>query len=153
MDTQFIYETYIATTPEKLWEALTNPECTAAYWGGDRLESDWRYGSKVRLLHGTNVRDEGEVLECIPATRLSYSWVMLHSPGLKAEGASRVTCELQRLGSQVRLRVIHDGFQPGSQVLALVSRGWPVVLSGLKTLLETGTALDADRHEAQPIQQ
>jgi uncharacterized protein YndB with AHSA1/START domain len=150
---EFVYVTYIATTPEKLWKALTSPAFTAQYWFGMRLESasDWRVGSKFEALRSDGTPgDAGEVLECDPPRRLSLTY----RPGderVRHEAPSRVTYELERVGTEVRLTVTHDRFEEGSQLFEGVRVFWPQLLSSLKSFLETGRALavtsaDAPRH-------
>ena len=143
----FVYVSYIATTPEKLWKALTKPEFTAQYWFGMRLasESDWRVGSRFTALRSDGTPgDVGEVLECDPPRRLSLTY----RPGderVRHEAPSRVTYELEPLGKEVRLTVTHDGFEEGSQLFEGVRVFWPQLLSSLKSFLETGAALDVTR--------
>jgi uncharacterized protein YndB with AHSA1/START domain len=151
----FVYTTYIRTTPERLWQALTDPAFTQRYWGAT-FESTWEEGSTMTWdQFGVTIADsEQVVLESKPFRRLSYRW---HSftpelaealdlsdearERIAAEQRSRVTFDIEPLGDLVRLTVVHDGFEPGSVVASMVSQGWPRVLSGLKTLLETGEAL------------
>jgi uncharacterized protein YndB with AHSA1/START domain/DNA-binding transcriptional ArsR family regulator len=151
----FVYKTYIKTTPEQLWQALTDPAFTERYWGLS-LESDWRVGSTVAWnQRGALIEDPAQVvLESDPFVRLSYTWHTF-TPELKglhgiaddvfdrvvAEPRSTVTFEIEDLGEIVKLTVVHDGFDEGSAVYTLVSEGWPRVLSGLKSLLETGEVL------------
>jgi uncharacterized protein YndB with AHSA1/START domain/DNA-binding transcriptional ArsR family regulator len=149
----FAYTTYIKTTPERLWQALTDPAFTKRYWG-TTFETDWRIGSTVTWHHhGVTIADpEQVVLESDPYRRLSYTWhtfipelaevhdelsdeVLAKAAG---ESRSKVTFEIEPLDELCKLTVVHDGFEPGSTVLELVSGGWPHVLSELKTLLETG---------------
>jgi uncharacterized protein YndB with AHSA1/START domain/DNA-binding transcriptional ArsR family regulator len=153
---EFVYVTYIQTTPEKLWQALTDPAFTRRYWGVG-LESDWKVGSPVltQAVPGAEIRDLGQVvLESKPHRRLSYSWHNYQREHaemfgwtdevfteLVKERRSKVTFELEPVGSMVKLTVIHDDFQPGSEMLKGVSEGWPAILSCLKTLLETGEPL------------
>ena len=154
---EFVYTSYIRTTPERLWQALTDPAFTGRYWGVT-LESDWAKGSPlvwvekgVRTEHPDQV-----VLESQPYQRLSYTWHTFtaewaaahpgagdHFDALREEPRSKVTFDLEPVGELVRLTVVHDGFAPGSTLLGLISQGWPHVLSSLKTLLETGAALPA----------
>lgn len=156
-ETQFTYTTYIKTTPERAWKALTDPEFTRRYWGA-ALESDWETGSTFTWEeNGVTVADpEQVVLESDPPWRLSYTWHTL-TPELAAahgldeetvakvagESRSKVTFEIEPLGDKVRLNLIHEDFEPGSRMLELISGGWPSVISGLKTLLETGEELPA----------
>ncbi|MFD3520969.1 ArsR/SmtB family transcription factor [Streptomyces sp. NPDC058653] len=154
-ETAFVYRTYIRTTPEKLWRALTDPAFTTRYWGVT-FESEWRAGSEMSWEQfGVRITDpEQVVLESEPYRRLSYTWHTMtpefaEATGLgeeylaraAAEARSRVTFEIEPLGSMVRLTVIHDGFRPGSTILSSVSEGWPALLSSLKTMLETGEPL------------
>jgi uncharacterized protein YndB with AHSA1/START domain len=146
----FVYTTYIQTSPERLWRALTEPEFTHRYWGAT-LESDWQVGSQVAFtFRGVKVVDpEQVVLESDPYRRLSYTWHTMTDElaakiGLSAEDTShtqgemrsKVVFDLEDQGQLVKLSIVHDGFEP-----RLVSTGWPQVLSGLKTLLETGAPL------------
>jgi uncharacterized protein YndB with AHSA1/START domain/DNA-binding transcriptional ArsR family regulator len=156
--TEFVYVTYIHTTPEKLWRALTDPAFTLRYWG-DGLHSDWRTGSPVLWQMGPDgePRDLGQVvLEADPHRRLAYTWhlpqpehaeILGWSPQLLArlrrEPRSRVAFDLEPAGATVKLTVVHDGFAPGSPMLAAVSGGWPEILAELKTLLETGAVPSA----------
>jgi uncharacterized protein YndB with AHSA1/START domain len=148
----FVYTTYIQTTPERLWEALTSPAFTQRYWNA-AFETDWAPGSEmVWNLFGVRVANpEQMVLESEPPRRLSYTWHTF-TPELaraaesdedmfaaaRREPRSKVTFELEPAGSAVKLTVIHDGFPADSTAATLVSNGWPRVLSRLKTLLETG---------------
>ncbi|WP_308202783.1 SRPBCC family protein [Crossiella sp. SN42] len=142
-DLDFIYVTYIRTTPEQLWTALTNGEFTEQYYGV-HLVSDWQPGS---LIHWRNddgtLGTSGEtVLAADPPYLLSYTFkVGADYPDLHAEDASRVTFTLERDGETVKLTLTHDRFDPRGQVRESVSHGWPAILSGLKTLLETGERL------------
>ncbi|MFI6083128.1 ArsR/SmtB family transcription factor [Streptomyces sp. NPDC051217] len=154
-DTAFVYRTYIRTTPEKLWGALTDPAFTTRYWGVT-FESDWRAGSEMSWEQfGVKITDpEQVVLESEPYRRLSYTWHTMtpefaEATGLgeeyraraAAEERSKVTFEIEPMGAMVKLTVIHDGFAPGSTILSSVSEGWPALLSSLKTMLETGETL------------
>ena len=137
---QFVYATYIRTTPEKLWAALTTPEFTRQYWSGNNV-SDWKRGSKWQHLSEDKdpiVRVTGEVLESQPPKRLVLSWAAPQDPA----DVSRATFEIEPIADLVRLVVTHDDFQPNSPMVAKVSGGWPLVLSNLKSLLETGKAFD-----------
>lgn len=147
---QFVYTTYIRTTPELLWRALTEPAFTRRYWFGHTFESDWRRGSAIVVTrHDGSVADDPEqvVLESDPFRRLAYTWFNTVEPSREgaAEPRSKVAFDLEDLGGGlVKLTVVHDGFEPGSTVLQGVTRGWPRVLADLKTLLETGEVPDAD---------
>lgn len=145
----FVYVTYIATTPEKLWEALTSGDFTYHYWGGRRIQSDWKVGSPVRHIKEDGGLDwQGEVLRAEPPKVLSYTFEVMMDDTKRDVGGnpvddsgekpSRVTFEITPFMGHVKLTVTHDQFEPGSKVLAGVSQGWPAILSGLKSLLETG---------------
>lgn len=137
---ELIYTTYIRTTPEKLWNAITNPEFTRQYWGGNENVSDWKPGSKWTHVVGDKeraVRVTGKVMESVPFKRLVLTWA---APENEAD-VSRVTFEIEPVDDTVRLDVIHGDFKPGSDMINRVSGGWPRVLSSLKSFLETGTAL------------
>ena len=138
---ELIYTTYIRTTPEKLWNAITNPEFTRQYWGGNENVSDWKKGSKWQHVvsdEKRTVRVVGKVVESVPPKRLVLTWA---DPANEAD-VSRVTFEIEAIDDTVRLDVIHGDFQPGSDMVNKVSGGWPRVLSSLKSFLETGKALD-----------
>jgi uncharacterized protein YndB with AHSA1/START domain len=140
---KFVYVTYIATTPQALWQALTDGAFTRRYWFGTTVESDWTVGSRVTFRSNGELHDSGEVLEYEPYRRLSYTWRVEFHEVFRRERPSRVTFELEPVGGEVKLTVTHDEFEPGSKVFGAVSNGWPLVLSSLKSLLETGHALAA----------
>ncbi len=139
---ELVYTTYIRTTPEKLWEAITQPEFTREYWGGLANVSDWATGSPWQ--HVTNdstpeVYITGKVLDNTPPKRLVLSWA---DPDA-LDDESRVTFEIEAINDIVRLVVTHDHFVEGSTMADKVSSGWPRVLSSMKTFLETGVGLNA----------
>lgn len=161
-DTEFVYTTYINTTPEKLWQALTDPAFTKRYWGVV-LTSDWAVGSTITWEYaGVTIADpEQVVLESEPGRRLAYAWQTFTPEFAKAVGfsdefyarlaaepRSKVSFEIEPRGPQVKLTVVHDGFAPGSAGLESVRGGWPGILSSLKTLLETGEPLPAPAEAA-----
>jgi len=142
MSSKFVYVTYIRTTPEKLWEALTKPEFTRSYWYGMRQDCDWQAGSPWQLVFSDNsVADAGKVLEIDRPRRLVLAWHNEFRPELKTEGDSRATFELEPNGDTVKLTVTHEMDRDGSKLIEAVSGGWPLVLSSLKSLLETGKGL------------
>lgn len=143
---RFIYVTYIRTTPEKLWRALTEPEFTRQYWAGTWQESDWKKGASWRLMiPDGRVGDAGEILEIDPPRRLVVSWRNEFKPELKAEGYSRATFELEQQGDMVKLTLVHEMDKPDSKLIEATSSGWPLILASLKSLLETGESLEATR--------
>jgi uncharacterized protein YndB with AHSA1/START domain/DNA-binding transcriptional ArsR family regulator len=165
MDTSFVYTTYIRTTPERLWTALTDPAFTRRYWGVALL-SDWNTGSTItweldHQMFGAAKEDvtitDGDqvVLASEPPRRLSYTWHTVSPEFIAAFGddqeelmtkaskerRSKVTFDIEPVGGLVKLTVTHDGFDPDSVLLAGVSEGWPSIIASLKTLLETGEPL------------
>lgn len=135
----FIYTTYIKTTPEKVWQALTTPEFTKQYWVNKNI-SDWKTGSEWRHEHGGDGHTLviGRVVESNPPHRLVLSWA---APENLAD-MSQVSFDISVVGGMVRLDVVHGQFIAGSEMAEKVTGGWPRVLSSLKSLLETGSALD-----------
>lgn len=144
--TQFVYVTYIRTTPEKLWQALIEPEFTRRFWCETWQDCEWKPGASWRLMiPDGRVGDSGEILEIEPGRRLVLSWRNEFKPELRAEGYSRLTYELERQGESVKLTVIHEIDKPGSKLIGATSTGWPVILASLKSLLETGEPLEETR--------
>jgi uncharacterized protein YndB with AHSA1/START domain len=136
----FVYVTFIKTTPEQLWTALTVPDFTKQYWFGMRHETDWKAGSAWRLVFPDGrVADTGEVVETEPPKRLVLRWRNEFKPELKAEGYSLCTFELEATGGAVKLTITHALDRPDSKFIEAVSGGWPRILSNLKSLLETGS--------------
>jgi uncharacterized protein YndB with AHSA1/START domain/DNA-binding transcriptional ArsR family regulator len=150
----FVYTTYIKTTPERLWQALTDPAFTRRYWG-PAFDTDWSAGSAMTWDQGGHktVDPDQVVLESEPGRRLSYTWHTFTPQWAETAGVSeevlarlteerrsKVTFEIEPLGEgdMVKLTVIHDDFEPGSTLRGMISEGWPSLLSSLKTLLETG---------------
>ena len=144
-----VYVTYIRSTREKVFQALTDGDATRAYWFGYRIESDWKVGGPLRFYNpdGELVHDD-KVLTYDPPSTLSYGWKPLMKR-FEGETESRVTFTLEQAGDQVKLTMMHDQMMPGGKMLNAVSAGWPAVIASLKSLLETGTALDMvpPRHE------
>jgi uncharacterized protein YndB with AHSA1/START domain/DNA-binding transcriptional ArsR family regulator len=154
---EFVYTTYIVTTPESLWQALTDPAFTRRYWGV-AFDTDWTPGSTMIWdEHGTKTADPAQVvLESEPYRRLSYTWHTFTPEWAEAVGVSeevltkisaerrsKVTFDIEPLGDKVKLTVVHDDFEPGSTVVEMIGQGWPMLLSDLKTLLETSGATEA----------
>ena len=136
----FVYVTYIEATPEKVWNALTDPEMTKAYWVRHRNQSDWKPGSAWRHEgRGAGVRAASAPLVHV-AGRLPR--------GVRKEKPSRVTFEIEPIGAEVKLTITHDEFEPDSKVHEAVGNGWPVIMASLKRLLETGRALAMTSPEA-----
>ena len=136
-----VFEIYIKTTPERLWEAITDTEQRQKYTFGVGADSDWTPGSSYESVHaasGTRI-SEGQNLEVDPPRRLVQSFNALWSDDVKAEGTSRVTWEIEPIGDSCRLQVTHDQLREGAS--GELYGGWPMILSGLKTLLETGESL------------
>ena len=137
-----VFEIYIKTTPERLWEAITDPDLRASYSFGLRTETDWSPGSTYESFHPSMEGPfvAGENLEVDPPRRLVQSFTALWSDEVRAEGQSRVTWEIEPVGDSCRLTVVHD--QLPDDANAELYGGWPMILSGLKTLIETGELLD-----------
>jgi uncharacterized protein YndB with AHSA1/START domain/biotin operon repressor len=136
-----VFEIYIRTTPERLWEAITDPETRAKYHFGAGVHSDWKLGSAYQLIHpGSDAPlAEGENLVVDPPRKLVQSMNVLWSDEAKAESTSRVTWEIEPVGDSCRLTVTHDQLREGAP--DELYGGWPMILSGLKTWLETGREL------------
>jgi uncharacterized protein YndB with AHSA1/START domain len=156
---QFVYTTYIRTTPERLWQALTEPGFTRRWWQTS-FDTDWEVGSTMTWdNHGIIIADpEQIVLESDPYRRLAYRWhtftpelngrLQLEDEvftKLSKEHRSRVAFDIEPVGESVKLTVVHDDFEPGSTAVTMVRNGWPAILSSLKTLLETGEPLASPR--------
>lgn len=137
-----VFEVYIKTTPEKLWEAITDSEMRQKYSFGVAIESDWTTGSRYEGVHAASgfAISEGENLKVDPPNRLVQSFNAVWDDDVKSEGTSRVTWEIEQTGTSCRLTVTHDQLREGAD--GQLYGGWPMVLSGLKTLLETGELLD-----------
>ena len=142
-NSRFVYVTYIRTTPEKLWKALIDPEFTRRFWNETWQDCEWKPGATWRLMiPDGRVADAGEVVEIEPQRRLALRWRNEFMPELREEGYSRMTYEIEKKGESVKLTVIHEMERGGSKLIDAVSGGWPMILSSLKSLLETGQALE-----------
>jgi uncharacterized protein YndB with AHSA1/START domain len=136
-----IYEIYIKTTPERLWEAITDSEIRGKFQFGNRVTSDWTVGSSVQITNpnAPGLLGDGEVLEIDRPRRIVHTMIALWGEDVKAEGTSRVTWEIEPVGDSCRLTVTHDQLREGAN--DQLYGGWPMILSGLKTWLETGEVL------------
>lgn len=140
----FVYVTYIRTTPEKVFEAITKPEVARRYWGHENVSEDWQPGSSWRHIRTDEARTVdlvGEVIESDPPRRLVISWAN-ESQQDDPDQYSRVTFDIEPQDDMVKLTVTHDELQPGSGMLNGISKGWPLVLSSMKSFLETGRGMD-----------
>jgi uncharacterized protein YndB with AHSA1/START domain len=141
--TSFVYVTYIVSTPEKVFEAITKPEIARRYWGHENV-SDWQPGSKWQHIRADDARTVqliGKVIEISPPNRLVISWANASQVDDPASH-SRVTFGIEEYDNMVRLTVTHDELEADSGMAKGISKGWPIVLSSLKSFLETGRAID-----------
>jgi uncharacterized protein YndB with AHSA1/START domain len=139
----FVYTTYIETTAEKLWHALTDGDFTERYWFGHRITSDWKVGSAYGFANQGKPTVDGKVLISDPPRRLAYTWNNRKDEA-KGEGTSRVTFDLEPRGTVVKLTVTHDELGEDGKTFRDISGGWPMVIASLKSVLETGRPLPAD---------
>jgi uncharacterized protein YndB with AHSA1/START domain len=143
-NSSFVYVTYIRTTPEELWTALTTPGFMKKYWFGMNFETDWKVGSPWKLIFPDGrVADTGEIVEIEKPKRLVFTWRNQFRPDFHEEGEARCVIEIEPAGEVVKLTITHEMDKPDSKLIVGVSIGWPKILSSLKTLLETGAALPA----------
>lgn len=141
----FVSAIYIRATPEAIWRAITETDFTVRYYYGNAIESDWEPGSAFRMTLEGELQIEGEIVEIDPPRRLVQSWHGVWDEGMRADAPTRVTWEIEETEPGVcRVTLLHDGLVAGSPTLEQVSGGWLYVLSGMKTLLETGTGLDEE---------
>ena len=146
---QFVYVTYIRSTPEKIWEALTTPEFQRKFWFGMHQEGDFKAGSPWRLMFPDGrVADSGEILESDPPRRLAIKWIHQLRPELREEGAAHCVMELEPDGDVTRLTITHSIDREDSQLIVAVSGGWPRILSSLKSMLESGAPLPSTHPKA-----
>jgi uncharacterized protein YndB with AHSA1/START domain len=148
----FVYVTYIRTTPEKLWSALTDDvEFMKQYWFGTHCESAWTPGSSWKMVYPDgSITDAGKIVEAEPPRRLVIRWQNQIKPELKAEGESLCTMEIEPIGTAVKLSITHTIEREPSKFIAAVSGGWPKIISNLKSLLETGSiALRESAHSGK----
>ena len=147
VNSRFVYVTYIRTTQQKLWSALTtDTEFMKQYWFGVHCKSEWTAGSSWQMLGPDGeLFDDGSIVEADPPRRLVIRWQHQRKPEIKVEGESRCTYELETLGSAVRLQITHTiEREPPSKFIEAVSGGWPKIMSNLKSMLEGGTAVLTD---------
>jgi len=139
----FVYVVVIAKSPEEVWKGLTSPEFTKQYWHRTEVQSDYVVGSSIKfLLESGEVGCEGEILTAEFPSELSYTWQFPNNPDTKDEAPSRVSFRLESIAHGTKLTVIHDHFPDDSKMFEMVRDGWVLVLCGLKTLLESGRAVD-----------
>jgi uncharacterized protein YndB with AHSA1/START domain len=148
--TRHVYEILIRTTPERLWRAITDPADTQLYYYGTRVQSDWKPGSRLVYLDGDEVSLDCAIVEIEPPHRLVHSFTMVYAPEMAAERPSRVTWSIEKQGDVCRLTLVHDDFDGETRTYHEVEDGWTEILTGLKTLLETGRALPSGDEGATP---
>ena len=142
----FVYVTYIRTTPEKLWQALTDPAFTRQYWMETWQDCAWQADASWKMMTPDGrVANSGEVVEIDPPRRLVLTWRNEFVPELRNEVPTRMTFELEPQGEMVKLTVTHASEDPESKLINAVSTGWPKILCSLKSLLEPGESLEATR--------
>lgn len=135
----FNYVTFIRTTPERLWSALTTPDFVKQYWFGVQVDTEWKSGSPWRLiLPDGRIADTGEIIEADPPKRIVIKWRNEFRPELKAEGYSTCTMSLEPVAGAVKLTILHEIGKDNAKFIEAVSGGWPRIISNLKSLLETG---------------
>ena len=145
-ESTFVYVTFIRTTQKMLWRALQEPEFTRQFWFGTSQECDWTPGAPWKICTPDGrVTDSGKILEVEPEKKLVLSWRNELFPDMTAEGYSRMTYELEPTGDLVKLTITHEMEIAGSKFIKGVAGGWPIIVSSLKTLMETGEALEATR--------
>jgi uncharacterized protein YndB with AHSA1/START domain len=143
---EFVYVTFIRTTPEKLWRALLEPEFTRQYWMGTVQVSEWKPGASWKIVFPDGrLTDSGEVVEIDPPRKLVLKWKHELFPDLVGEGYARMTYQLEPQGELVKLTLRHEMDKPESKFIKAVANGWPIILSSLKSLLETGESLESTR--------
>jgi uncharacterized protein YndB with AHSA1/START domain len=138
-DMEKVFEIYIKTTPERLWDAITDPDTRSKYHFGTHVDSDWSEGSRFEMRAGELLLGEGEIVAADPPRRLVQNMVALWGDDVKAEGSTRITWEIEQVSDSCRLTLTHDQLREGAN--EQLYGGWPMILSGLKTYLETGELL------------
>jgi len=148
----FVYVSYIRTSPEKLWSALTDVEFMKQYWFGMYCESRWTTGSSWKMVSPDgHITDAGEIVEADPPRRLVIRWKHQSKPELEAEGESRCTIELQAVEAVVKLSITHSIEREPSKFIVAVSGGWPKIISNLKSLIETGSTVLREPYPAETV--
>ena len=138
-ESTFVYVTFIRTTPERLWSALTDADFMKEYWFGVHIKAEWKPGARWEMLYPDGrVTDAGEIVEFDPPRRMTLKWRHELRPELKAEGFADCTIELEPISDAVKLTITHTMDREESKLIQAVSGGWPRILSNLKSLLETG---------------
>jgi len=146
----FVYVTFIRTTPEKLWSALTDPAQMKEYWLGSHMKTEWKKGAAWQLIYPDGrITDTGEILELDPPRRIVLRWRNEFRPELKAEGFALCAIDVEPVDKAVKLTITHSIERSPSKFIEAVSGGWPMILSNLKSLLETGQLVLADRPRPQ----
>ncbi len=146
---RFVYVTYIASTPAKVWEALTNPDISEKYWFGYRVTADGKAGDYMTAVSPAGKQAHRDpIIESDPPRRLVYGWKPLYKD-MPNERPSRVTFELEPFKDQTRLTVTHDEFDEDSKIFEMIRKGWPAVLSSMKSFLETGRGLEPSWSEEE----
>jgi uncharacterized protein YndB with AHSA1/START domain len=143
----FVYTIYIASTPEKVFTALTDSNATAKFWFGNAVTCTWKVGAPLEFHREGKLSLKGEVLEYDPPRRLSYTFRPMHEPFNGNEPPSRVMFDLEKQKDQVKLTVMHDDLAADGKVFEAIGRGWPLVLSSLKSYLEADRVLHAPWYE------
>ncbi len=137
-----VFQLYIRTTPEQLWEAITDAKFTSRYFHSTHIDSEWTVGAQVNYRNaGGGVVVEGEVLEVDKPRRLSFSWHVLYDEVAAKQRPTRVTWEIEQIDDACKLTLTHDEFESETELYKGVGEGWPAILSSLKSLLETGEPL------------
>jgi uncharacterized protein YndB with AHSA1/START domain len=151
-ESSFVYVTFIRTTPERLWSALTDVNQMKEYWFGMHIKTEWKTGAEWQMIFPDGqVADTGEILELERPKRIRLKWRNEFRPELKAEGFALCTLEIEPVGAAVRLTIMHTIERADSNFIRAVSEGWPKILSNLKSLLETGRVVltEADHSHAR----
>ena len=138
---QHVFQTWIRTTPQALWDAITNPQMTKKYFFRGEVKSDWKRGSRITQTIDGNLALDGKIVEIDPPKKLVTTFVAMWDEKMGKEPPSRVTWEIEQQGELCKLTVVHDGFETETATFHSVGGGWPYILSSLKTLLETGKPL------------